>query len=1040
MADKIRIPEDLVQVNANALQQANQGLQTLTTNVNALNAAFDKIAGRNANSIKEFANEMTAINAQTQSFTKATAQNTEKIQENNQAITQSAKSYLEFKQTNEQITQIQAQNSKQVQVLTTRLNELTKQFNALDPTIDKDGKQLRVLSGEIRRTQKEIDLLNRSTANTRREFEAAEGSYNELVQANRRLTQQLKALPNAFSRTNKEAQQLQRQIASNTARLKEFDAAINQNFRNVGNYTSALGGATRGLTSFAAGLGVTVSGAFLLANGVRDAVGIIRDFQKENAILAGVLNTTRDETVELTEDAIRLGSTTARTATEVTGLQIAYARLGFTQDEILNLTEATISGSIALNSSLDETATLTGAVVRSFEDLSSSDAPRIIDALTTSTQISSLNFDALATALPKVAGAANALQVPLERVLADLAIAQDVTQDASIAGTSLRNIYIELAKAGITYEQALDKINNSQDQLTTAVDLFGKRAAVTALGLANNIDRTNELNESLLQAGGTAERVAEEQLDTLSGSLDLLASAWEGLVLSIDEGEGAITTSLRGLIDLFTDYFTALTNSEDATRQFAALLAGPVGTAIIDAGREAGIFTTEQQELGEQIRGTTILLEAARKEAAQSAEVTQEQAELINRLTREQAELLAKLPSIVRETDELNKEADDLNKNLNKLIPSAEELRKKFLDLFSITTRLGPELSDLNDELEDINQNARNVDFANAFIDEINKLQSERDTFDSLLRSIVVGDDPDEVVQEQKDALAEASRAAERFRQEQEARQLATFEITDSIGQAFFDNRSIRRQQELEEIEANFQEQITAAQGNAQQQAILERRLAQERRRIQQEQARADKQNAIFGIILNTARGITAALTSIPPNVPLSIAIGAIGAVQLGIAESTPIPQFATGTDSTPDGPIMINEAGKRELIITPEGKAMVYDTRNPVITDQIPKGSTIIPDDVGDLTWDYLNIKAKGDKKITEDLVKVYKEKETRIIEQQAQMIAGTMNPSEIGQAVARNLPPMQYWEMNNGELDLYMRKGNHKTKILNQSRKDRV
>ena len=601
MADRIRIPEDLVQVNANALQQANQGLEILISNVNALNASFDKLRGRNTNSIKEFANEMRTINQQTQSFTEATAQNTEKIQQNNQAITAAGKSYLEYRQANEQVARVQAQNSKQVETLTTRLSELTKQFNSLDPTIEKDGRQLRILSGEIRRTQREIDLLNKSTSNTRREFEAAEGSYNELVQANRRLTQELKSLPNGFSRTNREAQRLRREIAANTTRLKEFDAAINQNFRNVGNYSSALTGATRNLSTFASGLGLTLVPLFLLAQGFRDSVGIIRDFQKENAVLAGVLNTQRDQITDLTRAAIQYGSTTAKTATEVTGLQISFARLGFAQQEILNLIGPTIEGSIALNAGLDETATLVGAVVRSFQDLQASDSQRIIDALTVSTQVSSLSFDALSTALPKVAGAANALQIPLERVLADLAIAQDVTQDASIAGTSLRNIYIELAKTGLTYEEALDRINNSQDKLTTAVDLFGKRAAVTALGLANNQQRVEELNDSLENAAGTAERVAEEQLDTLSGSLQLLSSAWEGLILSIDEGDGVLITALRSLIDLFTEYFNAVSNSEDETRSFAAAIGGPLGVALLDYLREIGLVNEALEENTEAV-------------------------------------------------------------------------------------------------------------------------------------------------------------------------------------------------------------------------------------------------------------------------------------------------------------------------------------------------------------------------------------------------------------------------------------------------------
>ena len=77
------------------------------------------------------------------------------------------------------------------------------------------------------------------------------------------------------------------------------------------------------------------------------SISLVRRFEKSNATLAGVLNQTKAETKELADDAIRLGSITVKTANEVTMLQIAYARLGFSQAEILALTGPTIDGSIA---------------------------------------------------------------------------------------------------------------------------------------------------------------------------------------------------------------------------------------------------------------------------------------------------------------------------------------------------------------------------------------------------------------------------------------------------------------------------------------------------------------------------------------------------------------------------------------------------------------------------------------------------------------------------------------------------------------------
>ena len=265
---------------------------------------------------------------------------------------------------------------------------------------------------------------------------------------------------------------------------------------------------------------------------------------------------------------------------------------------------------------------------------------------------------------------------------------------------------------------------------------------------------------------------------------------------------------------------------------------------------------------------------------------------------------------------------------------------------------------------------------------------------------------------------------------------MASFEIANEIGQAIFNNASIRRQNELDEIEESFRVQIEAAEGNVQRQEVLERQLEEERRRINQEQAQAAKRAAIFEILLNTASGIVEAL----PNVPLAIAVGAIGAVQLAIAESTPVPEFAEGTDNAPGGPVIVNDAGKRELIIPPSGKPFVYNTRKPVLTDQIPKGSTIIPDDIDDLSNDYVSVKANGDKKINDELIKIHHENETRIIERQIETIASKMDPNEIGKAVANSLPPLQYWEMSDAELKKFVKKGHSKSRDLNASRTARA
>lgn len=141
----------------------------------------------------------------------------------------------------------------------------------------------------------------------------------------------------------------------------------------------------RGLVSSLGTFGLAIGGTAIIG-AVGSAINKFKEFEQANANLASVMGLTVQENKALADDAKRLGAVTARTATEVVGLQEAYARLAFKQKEILDMTQATINGSVAMNAELASTAELTGAMVRTFDSFSSADAPEIIDQLTLATQ------------------------------------------------------------------------------------------------------------------------------------------------------------------------------------------------------------------------------------------------------------------------------------------------------------------------------------------------------------------------------------------------------------------------------------------------------------------------------------------------------------------------------------------------------------------------------------------------------------------------------------------------------------------------------
>lgn len=313
------------------------------------------------------------------------------------------------------------------------------------------------------------------------------------------------------------------------------------------------------------GFGVLIGGA-LIVSAFSGAIKIVKDFEQANANLSAVMaDATGPELQMLSADAKRLGATTAKSATEVVGLQEAFARLGFTTPDIINMTEATIAGSIAMNAELDQTAELVGAMVRTFDGFTSLNTPQIIDQMTTATQRSALNFEKLQTSLPIVAGAANAAGVPFTKLMALLGKLSDSGIDASSSANALKRIFIEAKGKGSDFNDILASIEKNQNKLTASVDEFGVRASVSAVILSKNIRETEILEQALNDAAGSADKAAKKQLATLNGALTILESSYQGFILSLEDGTGKYAETATMIIMVASQMLSLASGSAVAT-------------------------------------------------------------------------------------------------------------------------------------------------------------------------------------------------------------------------------------------------------------------------------------------------------------------------------------------------------------------------------------------------------------------------------------------------------------------------------------------
>ncbi len=133
--------------------------------------------------------------------------------------------------------------------------------------------------------------------------------------------------------------------------------------------------------------------------------------------------------------------------------------------------------------------------------------------------------------------------------------------------------------------------------------------------------------------------------------------------------------------------------------------------------------------------------------------------------------------------------------------------------------------------------------------------------------------------------------------------------------------------------------ELSLAGDNKEAKEKIDKEYSTKQKALQKEQAQRDKELAVIGIILNTARGITAALAS--SNVPLSIAIGILGAIQLATAKGVKLPAFEKGTDHAPGGLAIVGEKGS-ELLIAPSGSVSLTPSEPSLMNLQA--GTQVIP------------------------------------------------------------------------------------------------
>ncbi len=437
-------------------------------------------------------------------------------------------------------------------------------------------RQMKDLQNSTKRTRTELKNLEKAGKTGSQEHQNLTKTLKDQEKTLTECREKYNKLRDAISLENKTLAELRNHLkltqtalskaVPGTENWKKLNAEVQQTKARLKELTSQSGqtrGALEKLSSVKAGALAAFAAIAGAVRGVARAFQKIVDFEQANVNLSTIIGKNVKDIEALTYSAMELGRTTEYTASQVTLLQTELAKLGFKEGAIMQMQESVLHFATAIGTTLPEAAAMAGATLRMF-GLDAKDTTDTLGVLVQGANNSALSFSYYQTAMATVGPVAKTFGFSLRDTVALLGTLANAGFDASSAATATRNILLNLAdssgklavalgKPVSTFPELMSGLRQLKAQgvdLNTTLELTDKRSVSAFNTFLDGADAALALRDSLEDVNGVLKNTAEERVNTVEGSVKLLQSAWEGLILSFKDSTGPIKEVIDWLTKL----------------------------------------------------------------------------------------------------------------------------------------------------------------------------------------------------------------------------------------------------------------------------------------------------------------------------------------------------------------------------------------------------------------------------------------------------------------------------------------------------------
>jgi TP901 family phage tail tape measure protein len=478
--------------------------------------------------------------------------------------------------------------TKQMQNSLTKLNSITGKIDAYkkqEAALESNRQKLERLTAEHDKLQREIsetaapsEELRQKMAKNEKQIAATTAKIEAQEQRLQTLgselsdagvnTANLSAENERLAKTYDKVKKSQEELAKVSAALEQNNAAISQT-----------------KTQLAGTLGTLAAlGGAIYAGPVKKAA----EFEAQMSTVKAISNASADDMKRLSEEAKHMGATTQFTAVEA-GKALEYmAMAGWKTDQMLGGLPGIMNLAAASGEDLGQVSDIVTDALTAF-NMTADQSGRFADVLAQASSNANTNVSMMGSTFQKVAPVAGALGYSVEDMSLGIGLMANASIKAEVAGTSLKTALANMAKPtkqmqaymdkyGIsltntdgsmkTFREVIDNLRSSlgglseSEQVAAATAIFGKESFAGMLAIVNASDADfKKLSDSVNNAAGAAERMAQIKLDNFEGKVTLLKSAFEGLQIAL--GDALLPTFTQGaekaaeLISKLTEFINA---------------------------------------------------------------------------------------------------------------------------------------------------------------------------------------------------------------------------------------------------------------------------------------------------------------------------------------------------------------------------------------------------------------------------------------------------------------------------------------------------